>query len=109
MALTGFSDTHQEGHRDGNVIKIYQRATRPPFQKNLLQQGPVTVEQVLQEAPVTDRPIDQLEQGRTLQIPLTRVPYRMCSDVPDQILDRGCLQSLFLEMGGKPAGSMYPS
>ena len=109
MALTGFSDTHQEGHRDGNVIKIYQRATRPPFQKNLLQQGPVTVEQVLQEAPVTDRPIDQLEQGRPLQTPLTRVPYRMCSDMPDQILDMGCLQSLFLEMGGKPAGSMYPS
>ena len=109
MALTGFSDTHQEGHRDGDVIKMYQRATRPPFQKSLLQQGPVTVERVLQEAPVTDRPISQLEQGRTLHIPLTRVPYRMCSDMPDQTLDMGCLQSLFLEMGGKTAGSMYPS
>ena len=109
MALTGFSDTHQEGHRDGDVIKMYQRATRPPFQKTLLRQGPATVEQVLQEARVTDRPIDELEQGRTLQIPLTRVPYRMCSDLPDQTLDMGCLQSLFLEMGGKAAGSMYPS
>jgi len=109
MALTGFSDTHQEGHRDGDVIKIYQRATRPPFQKGLLRQGPATVEQVLQEAPVTDRPIYQLEQGRPLQTPLTRVPYRMCSDMPDQTLDMGCLQSLFLEMGGKTAGSMYPS
>ena len=109
MALTGFSDTHQEGHRDGDVIKIYQRATRPPFQKGLLRQGPATVEQVLQEAPVTDRPIHQLEQGRPLQTPLTRVPYRMCSDMPDQTLDMGCLQSLFLEMGGKTAGSMYPS
>lgn len=109
MALTGFSDTHQEGHRDGDVIKMYQRATRPPFQKSLLRQGPATVEQVLQEARVTDRPIDELEQGRTLQIPLTRVPYRMCSDLPDQTLDMGCLQSLFLEMGGKAAGSMYPS
>lgn len=108
MALTGFSDTHQEGHRDGDVIKMYQRATRPPFQKALLRQGPMTVEHVLQEA-VTDRPISQLEQGRTLQIPLTRVPYRMCSDMPDQTLDMGCLQSLFLEMGGKAAGSMYPS
>ena len=109
MALTGFSDTHQEGHRDGDVIKIYQRATRPPFQKGLLRQGPATVEQVLQEAPVTDRPIHQLEQGRPLQTPLTRVPYRMCSDMPDQTLDMGCLQSLFLEMGGNTAGSMYPS
>ena len=109
MALTGFSDTHQEGHRDGDVIKIYQRATRPPFQKGLLRQGPATVEQVLQEAPVTDRPINQLEQGRPLQTPLTRVPYRMCSDMPDQTLDMGCLQSLFLEMGGKTTGSMYPS
>ena len=109
MALTGFSETHQEGHRDGDVIKMYQRATRPPFQKTLLRQGPAIVEQVLQEAAVTDRPIDQLEQGRTLQIPLTRVPYRMCSDMPDHTLDMGCLQSLFLEMGGKTTGSMYPS
>jgi len=108
MALTGFSETHQEGHRDGDVIKIYQRATRPPFQKTLLRQGPATVEHVLQEAPVTDRPMNELEQGRPLQTPLTRVPYRMCSDMPDQI-EMGCLQSLFLEMGGKPAGSMYPS
>ena len=109
MALTGFSNSHQEGHRDGDVIKMYQRATRPPFQKGLLRQGPATVEQVLQEAPVTDRPLSQLEQGRPLQTPLTRVPYRMCSDMPDQTLDMGCLQSLFLEMGGKPTGSMYPS
>ena len=109
MALTGFSETHQEGHRDGDVIKMYQRATRPPLQRGVVRQGSGTVEQVLQEAPVTDRPIDQLEQGRTLHIPLTRVPYRMCSDMPDQTLDMGCLQSLFLEMGGKSAGSMYPS
>jgi hypothetical protein len=79
MALTGFSDTHHEGHRDGDVIKMYQRALRPPFQKDLLRQGPATVERVLQEAPVTDRPINQLEQGRPLQTPLTRVSYRMCS------------------------------
>jgi len=110
MALTGFSEAHQEGHRDGDTIKVYQRVTRPPLQRGVVRQGNGTVEQVLQESSVYDRPIVQLEQGRTLQIPLTRVPYRMCSDVPDHApFDRGCLQSLFREMGGTPAGSMYPS
>ena len=113
-ALAVFSERVQEGNRDGDVIKVYQRVTRPFFQPSLLKHVPTTVYRVLEETRATDLPRAKIQQGRHDHgISFHgRAPYPLCvekSDATTPPFDLTCLQALFLDMGGKTTGSMYPT
>ena len=105
--------------RGGDAMNLYQRVAQPPMSLDVFTQGQTTVDTVLRE--VRQLATNAAQPGSTAigaaarDLCLRRGAikgYDLCANLPDGTtspFDMACLQSLFLKMGGQPAGSMYPT
>lgn len=99
-------------------IKLYHRVAHPPLSLDTVRQGNGTAQQLLQPIqpiqPTKRPPIGSTvgESTRDLSFPTNTPPnFDFCSDLPDSTLspfDIPCLQTLFRNFGGEPAGKAYP-
>jgi hypothetical protein len=98
-------------------VKIYNMVTNPPLHLNIFKTGNTTSNMVLEDR---GRMISQSITATNV-VPMTRdldvqsknnKDFDFCSDLPDSTsppFHVSCLQSLFEDMGGQPAGRAYPS
>ena len=104
---------------DGKAMTVYQRVAHPPLALDVFRQGATTVDRVLAEvrqlAANTTQPTNSAIGAAARDLCLQRGAingYNDCFDLPDSQpapFDLGCLQKIFLKMGGQPAGTAYPS
>ena len=121
IALNGNPPTtdYMYSIRDSDAVKMYNRTLNPPLNMDLLSQGKGTVAAVLNEvrnlASYVHLPPNTAAGSSARDLCLQRGAisgYDQCIELSDGSpapFDRGCLQRLFLKMGGQPNGSMYPS
>jgi len=103
----------------GSAVKLYNRVANPPLNLDVFNQGATTVDVVLREARNLAGNASQPANtalgaaARDLCLQSGAVNnFDFCSDLTDSTpppFDVGCLQKLFLKMGGQPAGGAYPS
>ena len=98
-------------------VKIYNMVTNPPLHLNIFKTGNTTSNMILEDR---GRMINQSTTATNV-VPMTRdldvqikhgKEFDFCSDLPDSTTPPfhvSCLQSLFEDMGGQPAGRAYPS
>ena len=121
IALNGATqpDDYIANLRKGDAVKLYNRTVNPPLDLDMFRQGQATVNQVLQEVRVlsgnTSKPSNSAIGAAARDLCLQRGAikgYNTCENLPDgqaPPFDLGCLQELFLKIGGQPAGSAYPT
>lgn len=121
LALSGSppANDYMANLRDSAAVKMYQRAAQPPLNLELFAQGRTTTQKVLEEArqlvAQTTKPESSGLGLAARDLCLRRGAferYDICSEIPDSATppyDLGCLQRLFLKMGGNASGNKYPS
>lgn len=105
--------------RDSNAVKIYNRLSNPPLNLDLFKQGKTTITNVLNEVRQlksnTLKPENTGVGAAARDLCLRRgfiQSYDVCSELSDSDtapFDLRCLQTLFLQMGGHPNGTQYPT
>ena len=103
---------------NSSSVKMYHHITNPPLRLDIFKQGTSSIHHMLQ----TDSNQSQskllplnpsLDTTRDLYQPSGgNTTFNFCSDLPDHTLppyNISCLQSLFRNMGGLPAGTSYPN
>ena len=121
IALNGSTqpDDYISNLRNGDAVKLYNRTANPPLNLDMFRQGQATVNQVLQEVRQLSGNTNQASNSaigaaaRDLCLQRGAIKgYNTCENLPDgqaPPFDLGCLQELFLKMGGQPAGWVYPT
>lgn len=102
-----------------DAVGLYQRQAQPPMNMELFREGRATIQQVLDEG---RRLVENTQKPESSGLGLAArdlclrrgafQAYDPCSELSDGStapFDLRCLQSLFLKMGGQPAGKKYPS
>jgi hypothetical protein len=106
--------------RNGNAVSIYNRVANPPLNLDIFSNGQASIATVLQEvrqlaSNASTNPSNSAIGASARDLCLSSGAldnYDFCGDLPDSSsapYDIGCLQKLFMKMGGQPAGAVYPS
>jgi hypothetical protein len=100
-------------------FQLYQRTARPPINAQIFQQGQATVAQALTEvkqlaANSQQAPTSAIgAAARDLCIQKGAIDqFDFCSEIQDNTpgpFDLGCMQKLFLQLGGQQSGQLYPT
>jgi hypothetical protein len=106
------------GVRDSLAVKVYNRVANPPLNLDIFASGAATMDTVLSQARqlvgnTTNPPNSALgASARDLCLQTGAINnYDFCNDLVDSTgppFDIGCLQKIFLKLGGQPSGLSYP-
>jgi hypothetical protein len=120
LATTQTPNDYVSNLRSADSVKLYNRNANTPLNLDTFGQGATTVATVLQE-------VRQLASNANTNPATTQLGaaardlclqkgtldnFDFCADLPDTTappFDIGCLQKLFLKLGGQPVGTAYPS
>ena len=120
LATTQTPNDYVSNLRSADSVKLYNRNANTPLNLDTFGQGTTTVATVLQEVrqlasnantnPATTQ-LGAAARDLCLQKG-TLANFDFCADLPDTTappFNLGCLQKLFLKLGGQPLGTAYPS
>jgi hypothetical protein len=120
LATTQTPNDYVSNLRSADSVKLYNRNANTPLNLDTFGQGATTVATVLQEvrqlaANANTNPATTQLGAAARDLCLqkgTLDNFDFCADLPDTTappFDIGCLQKLFLKLGGQPVGTAYPS
>ncbi len=120
LATTQTPNDYISNLRSADSVKLYNRNANTPLNLDTFSQGATTVATVLQEvrqlaANANTNPATTQLGAAARDLCLqkgTLDSFDFCADLADTTappFDLGCLQKLFLKLGGQPLGTAYPT
>ncbi len=120
LATTQTPNDYVSNLRSADSVKLYNRNANTPLNLDTFGQGATTVATVLQEvrqlaANANTNPATTQLGAAARDLCLqkgTLDSFDFCADLADTTappFDLGCLQKLFLKLGGQPLGTAYPT